>query len=527
MDPSLQAHGAVLHLLAALLEYQQLSGPSPSSSPSSNQAIAGAEASSPSLIPPPLRDSRVPDLQDPLALIEPLRACWRDCTVGGGIAEPDAVDADGLRLRALGHLQEAAKLAEQAAKNSPENASAAGYRAAIEAARRGPALALRQLESFVERNPGSVKGRNLYARLLEKNLADATDRRVEERETAAAATAAGAAPGQPAPETFGKSAAMAAATATPGTHLIEVAHARALRGWLETDPLEPRSALGLAALHARRSSSGASVGVAGEAFIVNALVLQVETHGHARVFPSPPPQPCQRQHHTPGGKGGSSSLPYNTTRAAVALWRALADILGPLRVRDAPTPVLSCSRRQGGNGGGGDPAAAYAGANARLAGPPRPGTIWERLYGRDPPWAPTDFEQRFENRFWGSGGVGFGVDTAMGDIGVNAGGGGFVPEAPVPHPLLRGVDRELWEDTLLDSGADPLLLGVGTGGIRVEPRGGKEAEDAGGMWCRYDILRRELSIGGKNVNSVVPCLAGLATLNHSVCFQFRLLFVER
>ncbi|CAN0596280.1 unnamed protein product, partial [Laminaria digitata] len=82
---------------------------------------------------------------------------------------------DNARARALGHLRIAKELLEQAATGLPGNASLAGYRVAVEAAAAesesggggGWVAALRQLERFVERNPGSVKGRSLHARLLE------------------------------------------------------------------------------------------------------------------------------------------------------------------------------------------------------------------------------------------------------------------------------------------------------------------------------------------------------------------------
>lgn len=468
--------------------------------------IAGEEASPPSSLPLP-PSARIPDLQDPLALIGPLRACLMENTGGGGGDGFAALNpnADAHRARALAHIKEAEKLANLATERLPWNASAAGYRAAIEAAKRGPASALRQLENFIERNADSVKGRALHSRLLEMDFGDssALNNSSEEREAAATSPAVSAA--QSEQGALGTSSVAGPAAAT---HLIDVVHARALRGWLEVDPLEPRGALGLAALHAQRSLHGATVGVASEEFIVKTMILQVETHGHTRVYPPLYLQPAAAagidsadgSAAPPGELDGGSSSPsptsssYNTTRAAVALWRALADLLGPLRVRDAPVPVLSASSRRGvGVGEGGQPAttAAVATGVRVVAGegapPPRPGTLWDRLYGRDPPWAPTDFERRFDDA---TGAFGVGV---TGGAGGGTRGGGFPPEAPIPHPLLRGADRELWDDTLLDPSADPLLFGLG--------KSTKPEEGEAGMWCRYQFCQEwERDVGGDHEN---------------------------
>lgn len=388
-DPSLKAHVAVLRLFAALLEHRN--------APGSEEGDAG-----------PLSSPRIPDLQDPLSLIARLRTCRSECATGG----PDTC---GAKARALDHLAEAKKLAKQAAKQLPSSASVAGYRAALKAAESGTIDALRQMERFVGRNPGSVKGRALHARLLEMNVRDARARCRAKQDTQDQ--------GHEDKE---------AIEAGEGLHLVGVARACALRSWLETDPLEPRAALGLAALHLEQS--GDIVGVADKALVAKALVDQLETHGFARnVSPSTAAEGCGSLH---------------TTRAAVELWRALADLLGPLRVRDEPVPLPLAAERR--------------------AVPPRPGTIWDHLYGGNPPWAPTDFQQG-KNDYQRNDG---GASKALGGTGNNG-----LPGPPVPHPLLWGVDRELWADMLLDPNADPLLA-VNSSAA------GQDAAGDGEMWCR-------------------------------------------
>ncbi|CAM9838323.1 unnamed protein product [Ectocarpus sp. 12 AP-2014] len=117
--------------------------------------------------------------------------------------------------------------------------------------------------------------------------------------------------------------------------------------------------------------------------------------------------------------------------------------------------------------------------------PPRPGTIWDHLYGADPPWAPTDFVAA-RGRVVGSGladngraGVGGALGgQAMGDGGGGDRGGLSALGSYSPHPLLRGVDAELWEETVLDPDAEPLLLAPGGDG-------GGRGQD-GGIWCSDD-----------------------------------------
>ncbi|CAN0336447.1 unnamed protein product, partial [Ectocarpus sp. 13 AM-2016] len=84
-----------------------------------------------------------------------------------------------------------------------------------------------------------------------------------------------------------KAAGTAEAEDQDGLLLVGVARARALRRWLEADPLEPRAALALAALHTE--GSAAVVGVADRAFVVDGLVAQLETScgGGPRPCPAP------------------------------------------------------------------------------------------------------------------------------------------------------------------------------------------------------------------------------------------------
>ncbi|CAM9539278.1 unnamed protein product, partial [Ectocarpus fasciculatus] len=118
--------------------------------------------------------------------------------------------------------------------------------------------------------------------------------------------------------------------------------------------------------------------------------------------------------------------------------------------------------------------------------PPRPGTIWDHLYGADPPWAPTDFAAA-RGRGVGSGLADgrAGVGDALGEQATGVGGGRGSSSGGLsglglysPHPLLRGVDAELWEETVLDPDAEPLLLAPGRDG------GGRGQN--GGIWCSDD-----------------------------------------
>ena len=143
----------------------------------------------------------------------------------------------------------------------------------------------------------------------------------------------------------------------------EYIRARPLRGWIDTDPLEPRAALGLAALHSGYSE--ALLGVADESFLMKHLLEQLETHGFPCTYP-----PVQ------GSTVNAEGVLY-TSRAALALWDALAKILGALRVRDDPVPLFSRWER----------------AMPTLPAP-RPGTVWDEGFGSDPPWNPTDFQRR-------------------------------------------------------------------------------------------------------------------------------------
>ncbi|CAN0375585.1 unnamed protein product, partial [Pylaiella littoralis] len=121
--------------------------------------------------------------------------------------------------------------------------------------------------------------------------------------------------------------------------------------------------------------------------------------------------------------------------------------------------------------------------------PPRPGTLWDHLYGSNPPWAPTDFGDR-QGRGGGFGPGGGGCCGYDGTGGVFDGGareaekeaGGCPGFGSSPHPLLRGVDRELWEETVLDPGGEALLL-VGTrGGGRARATVGEDSK----TWCSDD-----------------------------------------
>lgn len=513
LDPSLKAHGAVLQLFAALLEHQacDCDAPSPkASSATTPPATAGAHGADGaggrwqrqqfSAAPP-----RVPRLQDPLSLIGQLRVCWAECSgaTAVAVAAAAAAVADSPRGRAREHLKHAKRLLEQAAAGAPGDASIAGYRAAVTAAESGTVVALQQLAGFVERNPGSVKGRGLHARLLEMSFREAQRRagaekigrkqqqqqQQGERETGNGGGGAEAEEEEEAGQGEGGGSGDKAAEGKEeepddddddinGSLLVGVARARALRGWLETDPLEPRAALGLAALHS--TASGAVVGVADRAFVVDGLVGQLETscRGSPRSCPSTAVRGV-----------------LHTTRAAMALWAALADLLGPLRVRDEPVPV-----RRRGRGGGGDSGDSGGGNGMRRRRPiatmpmlmpmrpPRPGTLWDHLYGSNPPWAPTDFgDRQGRGGSFGPGGGGCGGYDGTG--GVFDGGareaekeaGGCPGFGSSPHPLLRGVDRELWEETVLDPGGEALLL-VGT-------RGGGRAratvEEDSKTWCRW------------------------------------------
>lgn len=490
-DPYLKAHGAVLQLFAALLEHQASAGDTPSggsgitSTTGSTAAdAAGGDGRRPGdgrrRRPSSPSPRRVPELQDPLALIEHVRACWAECAGAGA-------QAGSPRGRAREHLKHAKRLLGQAATDLPGDASVAGYRAAVTAAESGTVAALRQLEGFVERNPGSVKGRALHARLLEMSFREA-------RHGAAAAAAGrggggghennnernqrlegggscGRRQGGKQKERDGEQEDDAQAYDGGGDRLllVGVARARALRGWLETDPLEPRASLGLASLLSE--GPGAVIGVADRAFVVDGLVRQLETScGLPRSSPSP-----------------SRGVLY-TTRAATALWAALADLLGPLRVRDEPVPVV----RRGGAGGRLKRQRSVSTA-APPPPPPRPGTIWDHLYGADPPWAPTDFVHQEQGGGFspGSGGDGGGHVDGVGRVleeteGAGKQGGSELPGlGSSPHPLLRSVDRELWGETVLDPGGEPLLLaktraaaGRG-GGVTAEQE--EEAE----AWCRF------------------------------------------
>lgn len=357
---SLKAHVAVLRLFVALSEHRLTKDVS----------------------------LRLPDLQDPIALVEPLTACWAE-----GI-EGTKDGASRSASRGVAHLLEAERLIESAAKGLPDVASIAGYRAAIEFAKHGPSSALQQLEAFLERCPSSIKGRALYARLVEMTLARCRARACRS------------------PDDGRGTERDSPAHGDGGVHVLEVTYARALREWLEADSLEPRAILGLASLHSERS--GATVGIVDAGFIVKTLVSQLETLGNPRPLP-----PC-----------GTAQLPLgvHTTRAALALWGALADLLGTLRVRDVPVSLP---------GGGLDHSAPEA---------PRPGTLWDTLYGGDPPWGPTDFQ------------LGGGLGEARRRDGwcVQEGNNAF-PGAPTPHPLLCDVDKHLWEDVLVHPGSDTLL----------------------------------------------------------------------
>ncbi|CAN0176281.1 unnamed protein product [Ectocarpus sp. 8 AP-2014] len=153
---------------------------------------------------------------------------------------------------------------------------------------------------------------------------------------------------------------------------------------------------------------------------------------------------------------------------------------------------IDCAAGAAGGGGGGGSRQARAlehlrdmsTAAATPPPPPRPGTIWDHLYGADPPWAPTDFAAA-RGRGVGSGladgraGVGGALGgQATGERGGGDSGGLSALGSYSPHPLLRGVDAELWEETVLDPGAEPLLLAPGRGG-------GGRGQD-GGIWCSDD-----------------------------------------
>eukprot|EP00904_Undaria_pinnatifida_P003845 jgi/Undpi1/13461/HiC_scaffold_8.g03120.m1 len=430
MDPSLKAHSAVLRLFAALLECQRHRASGLRGDSSSGAASASASASASVSVSVPAR--RVPDLQDPLLLIGRLRACWRECA---GVDEKGG--GNSAHGRALGHLRVAKDLLEQAAKGLPRNASLAGYRAATEAAESGWVSALRQLECFVERNPGSVKGRSLHARLLEMSERDARAQLRAKRQPVGEQEGrrGGGDGGGEGGEGDG-----GGEESCDGLRLVGVARARALRGWLETDPLEPRAVLGLASLHAGRS--GAALGVADRGFVAQSLAEQLETHGFPRAYAST-------------GRASERGA-LHTSRAALALWGALADLLGPLRVRDEPVLLPR-------DGAG------------KVMMPPRPGTVWDHIYGMDPPWAPTDFQRR------GGGG---GWDRGEGEWRGEAGRG--LPGPPTPHPLLGGLDKELWDDVVLDPGGDPLLAAVSAVRAAAVPRRQKGTEEDGEVWCSDD-----------------------------------------
>lgn len=423
-------------------------------------------------------------------MIGHVRACWGECA-----AATAAAQADSPRGRAREHLKHAKRLLGQAATDLPDDASIVGYRAAVTAAESGTVAALRQLERFVERNPGSMKGRALHARLLEISFREA------QGSAAAAAAAAGGGgrhhekgardqrqTGEKREQVeHSRGGGQAGKQKRDGEQedgksvdddddddrllLVGVARARALRGWLKTDPLEPRASLGLASLHSE--ASGAVVGVADRAFVVDSLVRQLETSaGFPRSCPS-----------------ASRGVLY-TTRAATALWAALADLLGPLRVRDEPVPVV---RRGGGGGGDGDDGLKRSRSittmtpPAPVPPPPRPGTIWDHLYGADPPWAPTDFVHQGRGGSPSLGGGGCDYIDGIGGVleeaeGAGKEGGSELPGlGSSPHPLLRGVDRELWGETVLDPGGEPLLLAK----TRVAGRGGATAEEEEAKaWCR-------------------------------------------
>ena len=404
-DPLLKAHGAILRLFAGLLEHENAS-----------VGCVDMEAGGP---------PRIPGLQDPFALIERLRACKRGYRSGDAAGEEAQIDV-GARARAWDHLRRARKLLRQAATGLPDNASIACYRAAMRAAGDGHVAALRQIARFVERNPGSVKARAFHARLLDRIIQNAQHTRKRVQDGSATYNECG-----------GEEAMVQEVESDDGMLLAEVVRARALRGWLEADPLEPRAALGLAVIYLERSA--AALGVADELFVVERLLQQLETHGF--------PRTCAQSQGTAGARG----VLY-TSRAVLLLWGALADILGPLRVRDEPVPLISRSA-----------------GRAPPPSPPRPGTIWDQAYGTDPPWAPTDF-QRQDGFTCGGGGQRSGRGTE------GAGPEGAELGPPAPHPLVRGVDQELWEETLLDPNADPLL-----GGPIDTPVGAPVGE----MWCRY------------------------------------------
>lgn len=496
-DPSLRAHSAVLRLFVALQEHQ-------------NRFQGGSDGGGDGggAVSPSASALRVPDLQDPVSLIGDLRACWRassnisdrisnnnnnnknDHDRGGRKRREDRTDggnASGAKARALGHLKQAKTLLDQAAKGLPGNASIAGYRAAVEAAESGSVAALKQLAQFVDRNPESVKGRALHARVMEMIIRDARARRRatnqssrdrelgntsrpkidvkdrgEEREGHE----------EEADERSGNSEE----DIDDGLRLVGVARVRALRKWLETDPLEPRASLGLAALHLERSA--AVIGVADKGFVVKHLVDQLETHGFARTCPS----------------GGSpSDAAINTTRAATSLWSVLANLLGPLRVRDEPVPLMKAKVVGVQEDAG---MSAVTGTSHRHPpSPPRPGSIWDHLYGADPPWAPTDFQQQGEGIILADHGRAGAVfrrerdddsltDSREAGMHLDRDGRGSDHDAalgrlPIPHPLLRGIDRELWQDAVLDPGGDPLLAGMTTATLGD----GRAVEDRVG-WCR-------------------------------------------
>lgn len=395
-DPMLKAHIAILFLFAGLLEYQN---GQPSDSPS----------------------AQIPGLQDPLALIERLRVCQRECSVGSkaGIGVDE-------RARVLAHLGHAKKLLRQAATALPGNASITGYRAALSAVEGGSVSALRHLADFVERNPGNVKGRALHARLLQAIIRDANNQDIV---NVGVATKEGE---------EGEEVKASEEELNNGLTLAEVARARALRSWLDVDPLEPRAALGLAALHSECPE--ALLGVVDESFLVKHLLEQLEMHGFPRTYP-----PVQ------GTTVNAEGMLY-TSRTALALWDALAKILGALRVRDDPVPLFP----------------RYDRAMPTLPAP-RPGTLWDEVFGWDPPWNPTDFQRQ---------------EGANGDIGKGArweGAQGDSPRPLAPHPLMRGVDWELWEETLLDPDAEPLFRGKAMDTLK-SPR---NVMLFGRVWCRY------------------------------------------
>lgn len=451
-DPGLKAHIALLRLFAALLEYKNSAntnrrGSFSSSEEGDDDGDEGRRGS--------LASSRIPDLQDPLSLIGLLRSCFMYCgVVGGAERKRGGTNADGgAKGRALSHLSNAKKLLKQAAGGLPENASVAGYRAAMKAAESGEVAALQQLARFINRNPGSVKGHALNVRLMEMNFRYARNRYRREKKQGNEEDSGAEEEGGGGREQRDKRGEVAACGFSDRLLLARVARARALRDWLETDPLEPRAVLGLAALHTERS--GAVVGIADKAFVTRSLIEQLETHG----FPRPCPSSFDS---TSAGHGRASIV---TTRSATALWGALADLLGGLRLRDEPVPLLRTGE------GGRISAAAMA--------PPVPGTIWDRLYGADPPWSPTDFQR-------------------LGDSNLSCGSSGstgwqrtedrqlLTGAPPTPHPLLRGVvDRELWEETLLDPSGDQLLQ-VATGTAMVAAMSeGAVGEDENIFYCRF------------------------------------------